>query len=205
MGTGVIKLAGRLLGPKTLEKLGGHQGLKSIATDALVSGGLNTGLSMMGGADPLTALAYGGADALASAGSLGLVRGFRPKGTQTVIRTGKNGKQIKTKEPIRSKLELPVNIAASVASALPVTALLGTEQGVQGAQSNQILQQQAQRAAVNNVPIQGLAGAYMPFTNLQEAVGPTQNAILQQRLNDLGTGLTNDPEMEAAAIQMFGL
>lgn len=205
MGTGVIKLAGRLLGPKTLEKLGGHQGLKSIATDALVSGGLNTGLSMMGGADPLTALAYGGVDALASAGSLGLVRGFRPKGTQTVIRTGKNGKQIKTKEPIRSKLEMPVNIAASVASTIPVTALLGAEQGVQGAQSNQILQQQAQRAAVNNSPIQGLAGAYMPFTNLQEAVGPTQNAILQQRLNDLGTGLTNDPEMEAAAIQMFGL
>ena len=45
----------------------------------------------------------------------------------------------------------------------------------------------------------------MPFTNLQEAVGPTQNAMLQQYLNDMGRGPVNDPEMEAAAIQMFGL
>jgi len=205
MGTGVIKLAGRLLGPKALEKLGGHQGLKSIATDALISGGLNTGLSMMGGVDPLAALAYGGADALASAGSLGLVRRFRPKGTQTVIRTGKDGKQIKTKEPIRSKLEMPVNIAASVASTIPVTALLGAEQGIQGAQPSQITQQQLQRSVVNNTPMQQLAGAYMPFTNFQEAAGPTQSAMLQQYLTDIGAGPVNDPNMEAAAYQMLGL
>jgi len=205
MVAGALRLAGKLLGPKALRALGGSKGLKEIGSEALISGGLNTGLSMMAGADPLTALAYGGADALASAGSLGLVRGMRPKGYRTVIQKGKDGKKVQSRERVRSKLEMPVNIAASVASTIPVTALLGAEQGVQGAQSNQILQQQAQRAAVNNAPIQGLAGAYMPFTNLQEAIGPTQNAMLQQYLNDMGRGPVNDPEMEAAAIQMFGL
>ena len=42
---------------------------------------------------------------------------------------------------MRSKLEMPVNLAASVASMAPVSMLLGAEQGVQGAQTKQIDQQ----------------------------------------------------------------
>ena len=205
MVAGALRLAGKLMGPKAFRALGGAKGLKEIGTEALVSGGLNTGLTMMAGGDPLTALAYGSADALASAGSLGLVRGMRPKGYRTVIQKGKDGKKVQSRERVRSKLEMPVNIAASVASTLPVTALLGAEQGIQNAQPTQILQQQAQRATVNNTPVEGLAGAYMPFTNLQEALGPTQNVMLQQYLNDMGTGPVNDPNMQAAAYQMLGL
>ena len=67
MVVGALRLAGKLMGPKAFRGLGGAKGLKEIGTEALVSGGLNTGLTMMAGGDPLTALAYGSADALASA------------------------------------------------------------------------------------------------------------------------------------------
>lgn len=190
---------------KLLSALGGVF-RKPIVGEALTSGGLNTGLMLMGGANPAEALLYGGADALASGASLGLLRkarGSRPVrkvlgdlGTQTITR---NGKSVTT--PMRSKLEMPVNLVASVASMAPVGMLLGAEQGAQGAQTKQIDQQTVQRAVVNDAPNQ-LAGAYMPATLLQNIGLPSSNALMEQIQNDQGPTIQMD---ERAMAQIMGL
>tara|TARA_R100001509_G_scaffold19262_1_gene9895 strand:- start:4103 stop:4723 length:621 start_codon:yes stop_codon:yes gene_type:complete len=190
MALGVItRLAGRLLGPKALRALGGAKGLQGIAGEAALSGAINTGANLAFGMDPMEALAYGGADALASGASIGLVRGLRPKGYRTVTQRGKDGQKVTSRERVRSRLETPVNVAASVASSIPVMALTGgmSPQGIQGSQQAQILQQQTQRAAVNN-DAQLLAGAYMPYTNFQNLGMPSRNAMLEQAMNDSGLG-----------------
>jgi hypothetical protein len=193
------------LAGKLLSALGGV--LKNpIVGEALTSGGINTGLMLMSGANPAEALLYGGADALASGASLGLlrkIRGSRPVtkvlgelGTQTV---NKGGKMVTT--PMRSRLEMPVNLVASVASMAPVGMLLGAEQGVQGAQTKQIDQQTIQRAVVNNAPNQ-LAGAYMPATLLQNIGLPSSNALMEQIQNDQGPTIQMD---ERAMARIMGL
>ena len=190
---------------KLLSALGGV--LKNpIVGEALASGGVNTGFMLMGGVNPAEALLYGGADALASGASLGLlrkIRGSRPVtkvlgelGTQTV---NKGGKMVTT--PMRSRLEMPVNLVASVASMAPVGMLLGAEQGVQGAQTKQIDQQTIQRAVVNNAPNQ-LAGAYMPATLLQNIGLPSRGTLLDQMQNDQGPTVQMD---ERAMARIMGL
>ncbi len=190
---------------KLLSALGGVF-KKPIVGEALTSGGINTGLMLMSGANPAEALLYGGADALASGASLGLVRkirGSRPVtnvlgelGTQTIE---KDGKKITT--PMRSKLEMPANLVASVASMAPVGMLLGAEQGVQGAQTKQIDQQTIQRAVVNAAPNQ-LAGAYMPDTLLQNTGLPSRGTLLDQMQNDQGPTVQMD---ERAMARIVGL
>ena len=180
---------------------------KPIVGEALMSGGINTGLSLLTGANPAEALLYGGADALASGASLGAVRklnnsgirkklGLRELGTQTITRDGKS-----VTTPVRSKLEIPANLGASVASTVPVSMLLGAEQGVQGAQTKQIDQQTLQRAIVNNAPNQ-LSGAYMPDTLLQNIGLPSRGTLLEQVQNDQGPKVTMD---ERAMAQIMGL
>ena len=192
-------MANAQLAGKLLSALGGVL-KKPIVGEALASGGVNTGLMLMSGANPAEALLYGGADALASGASLGLVRkirGSRPVtkvlgelGTQTV---NKGGKMVTT--PMRSKLEMPANLVASVASMAPVSMLLGAEQGAQDAQTKQIDQQTVQRAVVNNAPNQ-LAGAYMPATLLQNIGLPSNNALMEQIQNDQGpTGAMDERAM----------
>lgn len=66
-----LKLAGGLLKNKGL--------MKGIRNEALISGGLNTGVSLLTGADPLTAVAYGVADTVTSGAAQGAVRGLRGK------------------------------------------------------------------------------------------------------------------------------
>lgn len=183
----VFAAAGRLLGPKLLARLGGKEALKGIAGEAALSGAINTGANLAFGMDPLQALAYGGADALASGASIGLVRGLRPKGSRIVYEQNPKGGTIRREERIRSRLETPVNVAASVLSAAPVSALMGVPsmQGIDGAQQAQILQQQNQRIAVNQDP-NLLAGAYMPYTNFQNLGMPSSQAKIQQYMNDMG-------------------
>jgi len=57
---------------------------KDVARDALVSGRLNTGLSLLSGADPGTALKYGLADVAASYPATLAVRKLRPGTTRMV-------------------------------------------------------------------------------------------------------------------------
>ena len=185
-----INFGRKALGPtllKTLSKnIGGKAGLKAIGKEALVSGGINTALGVLSGQDIPDALLYGAADALASGATIGVVRGLRPKGTRTVITKGKDGSVNKTTEPVRSRLELPANFAASIASTIPVGMLLN-----RGAnpQSVQVSQQNAQRAIVNRDPMLmdiPLAGAYMPDTMFQNINLPSTTSLFQQYLNDQG-------------------
>jgi len=190
MLSSALKLSRKVLGPaltRTLYKnIGRRTGLQAIGKEALVSGGINTALGVLSGQDIPDALLYGAADALASGASIGVVRGLRPKGTRTVITEGKDGSVDKTTEPIRSRLELPANVAASIASTIPVGMLLN-----RGAnpQSVQVSQQNAQRAVVNRDPMLmdiPLAGAYMPDTMFQNINLPSTNSLFQQYLNDQG-------------------
>ena len=185
-----IKAGTKLLGPKLAGRLatniGGRAGLRAIGKEALISGGLNTGLSLMGGASLPEALAYGAADTLASGASIGAVRGLRPKGTRTVITRGKDGRKVRTTEPVRSRMELPANIAASVVSTVPVGMLFN--RGV-NPQSVQVSQQNAQRAIINRDPMlmdMPLAGAYMPDTMFQNTGLPSRSSLVEQYLNDQG-------------------
>ena len=190
MLSSALKLSRKVLGPaltRTLYKnIGRRTGLQAIGKEALVSGGINTALGVLSGQDIPDALLYGAADALASGASIGVVRGLRPKGTRTVITEGKDGTVKKTPEPIRSRLELPANVAASIASTIPVGMLLN-----RGAnpQSVQVSQQNAQRAVVNRDPMLmdiPLAGAYMPDTMFQNINLPSTTSLFQQYLNDQG-------------------
>ena len=201
----VFAAAGRLLGPKLLARLGGKEALKGIAGEAALSGAINTGANLAFGMDPLQALAYGGADALASGASIGLVRGLRPKGSRIVYEQNPKGGTIRREERIRSRLETPVNVAASVLSAAPVSALMGVPsmQGIDGAQQAQILQQQNQRIAVNQDP-NLLAGAYMPYTNFQNLGMPSSQAKIQQYMNDMGPSF-NVAAHERGMQQILGL
>ena len=142
------------------------------------------------GMDPLSALTYGVADTAASAGSLGLVRGLsKSKGKQKITRISPDGKETTTIEPIPSGYEFPANFVASVGinTALPALGVGMGPQSVQGAQQSQVLQQQGQRAAVNQNPSL-LAGAYLPYTNFQNLGMPSRSALLEQAMNDSGPG-----------------
>ena len=183
-----IKLGQRVLGPtlsRTLsKKMGRRAVLQALGKEALVSGGINTTLGVLTGQDLPDALLYGAADALASGASIGVVRGLRPKGKKTVLTKGKDGTVHRKREPIRSRLELPANFAASWASTIPVGMLLN-----RGAnpQSVQVSQQNAQRAIVNRDPMLmdiPLAGAYMPDTMFQNINLPSTTSLFQQYLND---------------------
>jgi hypothetical protein len=140
---------------------------KDVARDALVSGGLNTGLSLLSGADPGTALKYGLADVAASYPATMAVRKLRP-GTTRMVQDPKTKKMVE--EKVRSKLEMPVNVGASVLSGIAVA---GGEMPVTPSnisQPQQIMQQNVQRDLINQGVLAGRLGmpnAYFPGTMLQ--------------------------------------
>lgn len=173
---GALRLAGNLVKNKGL--------MKGIRNEALTSGAINTGASLVGGADPLTALAYGLSDTLLSGSAQGAVRGIR-------------GKQ--------SRLELPANIMGSFASGIPVAALdprfketiNAASTGASEAQAAQVQQQNTQRMLLNN---DLLAGRYMPGTMFQNMGFNNSRARVEQYLNDQGPTInmaTRGKEMAA--------
>jgi hypothetical protein len=141
---------------------------KDVARDALVSGGLNTGLSLLAGADPGTALKYGLADVAASYPATLAVRRLRP-GTTRMVQDPKTKKMVE--EKVRSKLEMPANIGASVLSGIAVAG--GEMPSVMPSnisQPQQIMQQNVQRDLINQAVLAGRMGmpnAYFPGTMLQ--------------------------------------
>ena len=156
---------------------------KDVARDALVSGGLNTGLSLLSGADPGTALKYGIADVAASYPATMAVRKLRP-GTTRMVQDPKTKKMVE--EKVRSKLEMPVNIGASVLSGIAVA---GGEMPVTPSnisQQQQIMQQNVQRDLINQGVLAGRMGtpnAYFPGTMLQ-AQG-LEGTYMRQQLEEM--------------------
>jgi hypothetical protein len=178
-----------------------------VVREGLVSGGISTGVTALAGMPLNEALAYGGADALASTASLGLVRKLRPKGVRKVQELGKDGKPTgkMVEEQVRSRLEMPANIAASALSAIPVTALLygdNPQQGAQGAQQRQVLQQQEQLANVNADP--SIFNAYLNDSLVQNTGLPSRSALMEQALND-SQPMINMGAMERDMARIVGL
>ena len=178
-----------------------------IVREGLASGAISTGATALAGMPLDESLAYGAADALASTASLGLVRKLRPKGKRLVQEIGKDGKATgkMVEEQVRSGLEMPANIAASALSAIPVTALLygdNPQQGAQGAQQRQILQQQGQLANVNSDP--ALFDAYLNNSLIQNTGLPSRSALMQQALNDQPMLNMGTVERDMAAIMGLG-
>lgn len=122
--------------------------LKEVAGPALMSGGLTGGLALIGGSSIPNALAYGLADTAASGGSLALLRKLRPGSYKTQTLKDLDTGEIKTTQG-SSRLEIPVNLAASIGTGAAVGSILEP----MNMQSATIAQQLEQRSAVNQLPL----------------------------------------------------
>ena len=191
--SGLYRLAGKNA-PGLLKKFGGARGVQQVVGDVGTSLGLNVGLTALGqltnpGGPKLDLgeiIQYGAVDALASGASLAGVRGLRgTKGLKrSIIKDPKTGKERVVKEIQRSRAEVPVNfLASTLGMSTLLNAKLSQEQGANQAQPRSVEAQQVQREVVNGDP--GLAGAYFPFTNVQNTEnGPTPQAQFEQMLKD---------------------
>jgi len=168
--------------------------LRDVAKPALASGGLATGLSLLGGASPLQALASGAVDVAADVATLGALRKLAPKAyTKRTLVDEKTGE--KTIQQGSHPLEVPLNIGASVgAGYLTAPLIYGT------GQQQQIAQQVEQRALVNNLQTPQLLSAGTNFQtaglpdpkdfeqllnqrgNWQQYLSPEDQALIQQTL-----------------------
>ena len=169
--------------------------LKEVAKPSLTSGALASGLSLIGGANPLQALATGAVDAAASAIPLGLLRKFSPKSyAKRTLVDPKTGEKIVQQGT--HNLETPLNIATSVGAGYLTSPLIyGT------GQQQQMMQQVEQRSLVNQMPLQdqllspgtqfqmtGLPDPndFQQFLNQQnnwsQYLSPQDQALLQQTL-----------------------
>ena len=151
--------------------------LKEVAKPSLTSGALASGLSLIGGANPLQALATGAVDAAASAIPLGLLRKFSPKSyAKRTLVDPKTGEKIVQQG--RHDLETPLNFATSVGAGYLTSPLIyGT------GQQQQMMQQVEQRSLVNQLPMeyQDLS----PGTQFQ-MTGLPDNKQFEQFLNQQG-------------------
>lgn len=173
---------------------------KDVITDAATSAGLVTGLGLLGGQDPGTALKYGLADLAFSYPATLAVRGLRGKAPQRIIDT-KTGKE--TLQPGRSALELPANIGASVTAALLVDQTNPQMQQARQAQQQQISQQNLQRDLINQgVLAGGLAELHSPGTMFQmQGMESTYARSIMQELMQQNPQLDMDAlEREMASI-----
>lgn len=171
---------------------------KGVIADAATSAGLTTGLGLLGGQTPVTAMKYGAADFALSYPATLAVRGLRGKPSRTLIdkATGKE-----TIEPGRSALELPANIAASVTAGLLVDQ---TNPAMQ--QQQQIAQQSIQRDVINQgMPLAGNPHAYSPGTMFQmQGMEPTYARSIMQQLMQQNPGV-DMASMEREMAQIVGL
>lgn len=173
---------------------------KDVITDAATSAGLVTGLGLLGGQDPGTALKYGLADLAFSYPATLAVRGLRGKAPQRIIDT-KTGKE--TLLPGKSALELPANIGASVTAALLVDQTNPQMQQARQAQQQQISQQNLQRDLINQgVLAGGLAEAHSPGTmfQMQGMESTYARSIMQELIQQNPQIDMNAMEREMASI-----
>lgn len=206
---GLLRIAGKLLGPALRGKLGGARGLKQLAGDSLMSGAYTGGLTAVGQLatgqfDPVEIAKAALVDTAVGGIASGGVRGLRgTKGVRNNITVDpKTGKKTVNKEVIRGSLETPANVAASFLVTPALLGPTGNPQGIDGAQQSQVVQQQIQRATVNNDP-NALAGMYLPYTNFLNTNSPSAAAAQRQVLNDLGPAM-NDPQFAANAQAILG-
>ena len=169
--------------------------LKEVAKPSLTSGALASGLSLIGGANPLQALATGAVDAAASAIPLIGLKKFSPKSyTKRTLVDPSTGEKIVQQGS--HPLETPLNIGTSIGAGYLTSPLIyGT------GQQQQMMQQVEQRSLVNQMPLQdqllspgtqfqmtGLPDPndFQQFLNQQnnwsQYLSPQDQALLQQTL-----------------------
>lgn len=218
-----VNIAGKLkglLGPKMYSRMGGLRGLQQVGQEALYSGGASAGFTAAGqlmsgeGLDIPEILTYGLADTVTGGLATGGVRALRgTKGLKKGIvrdKTGKAKEVITTpKELIRSRAEIPANVAASAITPMGVASVLNKEGTrnpldtrqdgpyVDAGQIEQIDQQNLQRMLINHG---GLAGRYMPGTMFQGMGIQQPETMMQQYLNDQGPQVSMDPRAMAAIV-----
>jgi len=146
--------------------------LRDVAKPSLTSGALATGVSLLGGANPLQALATGAVDTAASAIPLGFLRKVSPKSyTKRTLIDTKTGEKIVQQGT--HDLETPLNIATSIGAGYLTSPLIyGTGEQVaptDTVQSQQILQENIQRDLLNSklAGKYGMPNAYSPGTMFQ--------------------------------------
>ena len=218
---GVAKLAGKLLGPKMHMRLGGRLGVKQLLGDAVASGAASAGFETAGqlmsgeGLDIPAILAYGVADTVTGGLAAGGVRALRgTKGLRKAKVKNAQGKLVdevvEPREVVRSRGEVPANIAASIVTPAIVTSAL--KRDVRGnpvypaattdvEQTAQIEQQNLQRMLINQ---NLLAGQYMPGTMFQGLGIQPPQTLMQQYLNDSGP-MVNMAAMEKDMAAIVGL
>lgn len=158
------------------------QGLLNAAKDVLpgtlMSAGLTGGMALMGGASPKDAALYGLIDAGVSGTALTGLRALRPKAPMRMINT-KTGEE--TLQPGSSRLETPVNFAASL-FLTPTIAdkLMGSgTTSTDVLQSQQILQQNLQRDLLNEALAKRLEQVESNRATVRNAYSP--NTMFQMQ------------------------
>jgi len=169
--------------------------LKDVAKPALTSGALATGMSLLGGANPLQALASGAVDVAADVVTLGALRKLRPDAYRPV-RTKNLDTGEETVVQGTHRFETPLNIAASIGANYVTSPLIyGT------GQPQQIAQQLEQRALINNLQEPQLVS---PGTNFQLGGLPDPQDF-QQLLNQRNSWQQYlSPEDQALIRQTLG-
>lgn len=157
-------------------------GLMNVLRPALMSGGINTGLSMMMGEDLPTALLYGAADTLGSAAAVGGLRAIKP-GKNVQIQDVKTGKITNEYQP--SRLETPVNFLASIGTGNLVSAALGRPSLFNGFQpTGQSAQQTQQSTDSNNFDLTQLNDAELAQLSDEQILTILQQNKQREMINN---------------------
>jgi hypothetical protein len=148
----------------------------------LASGGINTGLALMMGESLPTALLYGAADTLGSAGAVAGVRALKP-GRKVEMRDVKTGQVTQEHQP--SGWEMPANFIASMGTSNLVSAALGRPSIFNGFQSTgQNVQQQQQTSDPNNVDLTQLSDAELSQLSDEQILTILQQNKQREMINN---------------------
>ena len=158
--------------------------------EALTSGAMTTGLGLVMGQPADEAIAYGASDALGSAATLGLL--------------GKAG----VKSPfLRNVANIGTSLATGQVLANTVFKDRYTQQALQGQGGQAVTnaQQQVQRAGVNGMTIDDIAGKYMADTMFQQLDGAINNRTSQADMVRMMNSMGPTYDMNAARANMAAI
>ena len=188
MAAGAVKaLAGtaaKKLGPRFRDMF------MQALPEALTSGAMTTGLGLVMGQPLDEAIAYGASDALGSATTLGLLS------------------KAKVKSPfLRNVANIGTSLATGQVLANTVFKDRYAEQALQGQGGQQVTnaQQQVQRAGVNGMTMDDIAGKYMADTMFQQLDGALNNRTSQADMVRMMNSMGPTYDMNAARSNMAAI
>jgi len=140
---------------------------KTMLKDSIPSAVLTTGFNLIGGANPLTALAAGALDLGINYGGMQLAGKYSPGNLGKLSYTDPKGNVVEQNQFIPSRMQRGVQMVAPIASSLAIMPLIQAqqEQPTQMDQTVETNQQLLQRQYINNMGPQMVS----PGTNFQLA------------------------------------